>query len=276
MSGPLFLERPEGRIAFERLGSGPAIVCVPGIGDLRSSFRSLAPLLVAADYSVYLMDLRGHGDSDTTFLSYTTEDIGDDIAALLESEGLTDVTLAGCSIGGGAVAWAAAVVPERVGGLVMFNPFVRDLPRSWMMRAMVPLLFAWPWGLWMWLTYRAKLFITPPTDHVDITNRLRINLKQPGRMRAVRKMMAASKAAVEARLSQVRAPVLAIMGANDIDYPDPRAEGETVLRLVSSTGRVEVIEQSGHYPQTEHPQQVADLMLGFLGESGQRGSTDAA
>ncbi|MFT5683367.1 MAG: pimeloyl-ACP methyl ester carboxylesterase [Myxococcota bacterium] len=274
---PVFLDRPGGRIAFERIGSGPAIVCVPGIGDVRSSYRLLAPLLVSAGYTVYLMDLRGHGDSDATFASYTTEDIGDDIVALLEFEGLTDSTLAGCSIGGGAIAWAAASAPDRVGRLVMLNPFVRDLPGSGLMRALIPVMFAWPWGLWMWLTYRARLFVTPPTDHAQATSELRTNLKQTGRMRSVRGMMTASKIKVEERLGEVKAHTLVIMGADDIDYPDPRAEGETVLDRIAGTGRVEVIDQSGHYPQTEHPQQVADLMIGFLkSNDGVGSSTDAS
>lgn len=265
MSRPLeFLSRPGGRVAFERIGSGPAIVLVPGIGNVRSSYRLLAPLLVEAGYTVYLMELRGHGDSDVTFSSYTTEDIGDDIVALLEREDLADATLTGCSIGGGAIAWAAASAPERVGSLVMLNPFVRDLPGSGLLRAVAPLMFAWPWGLWLWLTYRGKLFITPPADHEEATNELRTNLKESGRMGSVRGMMGASKIRVEARLGEVRAGTLVIMGADDIDYPDPRAEGQTVLKLIAGAGRVEVIERSGHYPQTEHPQQVADLMLGFL------------
>jgi len=62
-----YLTRPGGRIAFERTGEGPLIVCIPGMGDLRTSYRHTTPALVAAGFSVITMDLRGHGDSDKTF-----------------------------------------------------------------------------------------------------------------------------------------------------------------------------------------------------------------
>jgi len=65
-----FLDRPEGRIAYEVAGSGPLVVCVPGMGELRSSYRHTVPALVAVGFSVATVDLRGHGDSDATFTAY--------------------------------------------------------------------------------------------------------------------------------------------------------------------------------------------------------------
>jgi len=41
------LQRPEGRLAYEVTGtSGPLVICVPGMGELRQSYRLLTPLLV--------------------------------------------------------------------------------------------------------------------------------------------------------------------------------------------------------------------------------------
>jgi pimeloyl-ACP methyl ester carboxylesterase len=62
-----YLECTEGRVAYELTGTGPRVLCVPGMGDLRSSYRFLHEELLAAGYCVVLMDLRGHGDSDTSF-----------------------------------------------------------------------------------------------------------------------------------------------------------------------------------------------------------------
>ena len=73
-------------------------------------------------------------------------DIGDDIVALLEQHDLVDACLVGCSIGGGAIAWAAMQAPERVGKLVFLNPFVRDTPQDKYFRPLVPILFGGPWG----------------------------------------------------------------------------------------------------------------------------------
>ena len=66
------LERPEGSDRLRGRGLGPLIVCVPGMGDLRATYRFLAPQLVAAGFRVATVDLRGHGDSTTGFSSATT------------------------------------------------------------------------------------------------------------------------------------------------------------------------------------------------------------
>ena len=64
-----FLARTDGRIAYTLEGTGPLVVAVPGMGDLRSTFRELTGPLLGAGFSVAVMDLRGHGASDTTFLA---------------------------------------------------------------------------------------------------------------------------------------------------------------------------------------------------------------
>jgi predicted alpha/beta hydrolase len=76
------LSRPDGSVAYEVAGTGPLIVCVPGMGDLRASYRFLQPSLLAAGYQVAVMDLRGHGDSDVSFAEYGDEATAGDIAEL--------------------------------------------------------------------------------------------------------------------------------------------------------------------------------------------------
>ena len=58
------LDRPDGQVAYEVIGSrGQIVLCAPGIGDVRAQYRFLAPALVDAGYRVVLMDLRGLGES---------------------------------------------------------------------------------------------------------------------------------------------------------------------------------------------------------------------
>src|SRR3712207_2030452 len=99
------VQRPEGRIAYDVTGSGPLVVCIPGMGELRSAYRFTAPALAAAGFRVATMDLRGHGDSDTTFTRYDDVAAGEDALALVEHLGGPAVLL-GNSMGAGAAAWA--------------------------------------------------------------------------------------------------------------------------------------------------------------------------
>lgn len=79
------LERePRRSIAFDRFGDGPPVVCIPGLGDTRASYRHLAERLAGAGVAACTLDLRGHGASDVGFGSHSARDIGD-VVALLRS-----------------------------------------------------------------------------------------------------------------------------------------------------------------------------------------------
>ena len=176
------LDRPDGRLAFDDTGGdGPLIVCVPGLGDLRSEHRFLRPLLVDAGWRVVTMDLRGHGESSVEWPSYAPEAVGDDIVALLA--------------------------------------------------------------------------------HLDA---VRANLAEPGRGRALRRMLAAPKTACEARMPEVAVPALVVMGTADPDFDDPAAEAAAVAAGVR--GEVLLVDGAGHYPHVEQPERVAaaitDLVAG--------------
>ena len=74
-------------IAYERFGSGPKVILVPGALCDRSALRPLAVAL-AGDYDVVMYDRRGRGDSgDGT--PYAVQREVDDIGALLTAVGGT-------------------------------------------------------------------------------------------------------------------------------------------------------------------------------------------
>jgi pimeloyl-ACP methyl ester carboxylesterase len=74
-------------IAFERAGTGPALVLVDAAAHYRafSSFNGLIPLLVG-DFTVYHFDRRGRGDSGDG-PSYAVEREIEDLAALIDLAG---------------------------------------------------------------------------------------------------------------------------------------------------------------------------------------------
>jgi pimeloyl-ACP methyl ester carboxylesterase len=266
--GTRFRDRPEGRIAYEEAGAGPLVVLVPGMGDLRSEYRFLVPRLVEAGYRAVSLDLRGHGESDTSFADYSTSAHGSDVVALVRALGGGPALVVGTSMGAGAAVWAAAQAPDLIRGIVLVGPFVREteqpgpLPKP-LAGAFFQALLARPWGPLAWVGYYASLYPTvKPADLAEHLDRLRSNLTERGRMEALQKMMAYSKADVEARLGEVRAPTLVVMGTKDPDFPDPKAEARAVAGLLG--GRVELIEGAGHYPHAEMPEVTAASILGFF------------
>jgi hypothetical protein len=68
---------------------------------------------------------------------------------------------------------------------------------------------AGPWRIWFWTTYWNSLFPThKPLDHAQVKSAITRNLKEPGRMAALRIMVNLSKADTEAMLPGSRAPAL--------------------------------------------------------------------
>ena len=81
-------------------------------------------------------------------------------------------------------------------------------------------------------------------------------------MAALQAMLAAPKSDVEARLGEVRAPTLVVMGSKDPDFDDPAVEAETVARLLH--GRAQMIDGASHYPHADMPEVTAPAILAFL------------
>lgn len=261
-TSPIFLARPEGRIAYDVVGSGPLVVCVPGMGDLRSVYRFLQPAVAAARYRVATMDLRGHGDSDATFTRYDDISAGLDALALVAQLGGPAI-LVGDSMGAGAAAWAAAEAPALVRGLVLIGPFVRQVPVGRLAELAFRLALLRPWGRAAWLAYYPRLYPgRPPTDLNQHRERIRRSLERPGHWHAFAATTHSSHAPVEARLGEVRVPSLVVMGSQDPDFPDPAAEAQYVAGRLQA--EVLMVPGAGHYPQAEYPEVVTPAVIDFL------------
>ncbi len=260
----MFLARPGGRVAYEVSGQGPLVVLVPGMGDLRATYRFLAPRLVEAGYRVALSDLRGHGDSDPTFGSYGDLETAGDILALVEALGGPAIVI-GNSMGAGAAVCAAAGRPDLVRGLVLVGPFVRDGDVNVVMRAVMRVAMAPPWAAMAWKSYLPKLYAgRTPQDHEGYLHEVVANLRRPGYASAFSRTTRLTHAPAEAALGRVSAPTLVVMGEQDPDFPDPLAEATWIADTLG--GRAVMVPEAGHYPQSQQPDLVADAVTGFLAD----------
>lgn len=262
-----YLERPQGRVSFTVEGAGPLVVAVPGMGDLRSSYRELVAPLVAAGYRVAVTDLRAHGDSDTTFTEFGDVATARDLIALIEQLGGPAVVL-GNSMGAAAAAWAAAERPELVSGLVLYGPLLRDPAMSRFATGLLHLLyrgmFAKPWGAALWAGYYRRTLNRGRTapwlgEHVAA---IRASLSEPGRLRSFRRLtLQLTHSVVEPRLDDVRAPMLAFVGDLDPDFRDVAAECAWMESIGAEVVRV---PEAGHYPHAQRPDVTVPGTLDFL------------
>ena len=127
----LFLHTAEGTLAYDDSGGqGPAVICVPGMGDVRAQYRFLASRLAAAGCRVITMDVRGHGESSVAWKEWDAPAVGGDILALMSSLGIEKAHLVGNSFAAGSVYWAAVHAPLQVISLTLLDPVMHDVKVS--------------------------------------------------------------------------------------------------------------------------------------------------
>jgi pimeloyl-ACP methyl ester carboxylesterase len=258
-----FLQRPEGRIAYDLRGpaDGPLVVCVAGMGDIRSTFRHLAPDVAEAGFRVACMELRGHGDSDVGFSSYDDEAAASDILALVEELGGPAVVV-GHSMGSAAGIVAAARQPELVSGLVLVGPFARQPKVNVVLRALMRVAMQPWWARSVWRAYVPSLYAgRRPADFDEHLAAMLGALGRPGRTRAFCRTTHTSHAIAGRLIGSVTAPSMVVMGELDPDFPDPAAEAAWIVDQLA--GELLLVPEAGHYPHAQRPDVVAPAVVEF-------------
>lgn len=106
---------------LERPGTGTPVICLHGIWDDCEYFLSLAAGAFPGR-PMFLVDHRGHGQSDKPDSGYGWNDYAGDLIALLDTLELDRVTLVGHSLGASTSLLTAARIPERIESMVLEDP----------------------------------------------------------------------------------------------------------------------------------------------------------
>lgn len=208
------------------------------------------------------MDLRGHGDSDAGFPSYGDAETAGDILALVNRLGGPAVVI-GNSMAAGAAVYAAAERPDAVAGLILLGPFVRNPPTNPIMRLAFRVLLAPAWAATVWKSYLPSLYAGhQPDDLADHIRQIATALKRPGYAKAFSLTTRVDHGVVAARLGDVAKPTLVLMGEQDPDFTNPRAEAEWIAETLGGTAVL--IPDAGHYPQSQQPERVLEETIAFL------------
>ncbi len=171
--------------------------------------------------------------------------------------------LAGASLSAAAAVIAAGRCPDRVRGLVLLAPFLRN-GTSGLVRWIMRTAFLRPWGPYIWRGYAATLWPglgAKASERAAMTTAL---LTRPGRWPAFQATSAAlDHRVVEPWIGSVKAPVLVVMGDADPDWKDPLGEAKWVA---SNFADVETfaVPGVGHAPMFERPELVSPAVSQFL------------
>lgn len=119
------------RLEQRVIGSGPALIVLPGALSLAADYADLAEAL-APSFTVHVLERRGHGHSGDATDTYSIDREVEDVTALLQTTGPAHVF--GHSFGGLVALEAARSLGGRVRKLAVFEPGVSiggSIPTGW-------------------------------------------------------------------------------------------------------------------------------------------------
>lgn len=207
---------------WESHGEGPPLILSAGLGGSGNYWLPNLPAL-AADHRVILYDHRGTARSDRALPDpATVEQMGDDILALIDGLGLGKATIIGHAAGAVAGLAAALTAPGKIDRLVLVNGWSAPDPhfarcfdarlallRNSGERAYVEAqpIFLFPAN---WISEHHEQLVAETEGH----------LAHFAGAEAYEKRIAALRAFdVDAQLSQISAPTLALAAEDDMLVP---------------------------------------------------------
>jgi pimeloyl-ACP methyl ester carboxylesterase len=238
--------------------SGQPLIMLHGYSDSWFSYSRILPLM-DAKYHIYVLDQRGHGDSDRPASGYTFPDFAADVLAFMDAKGLKEAIIVGHSMGSFVAQYVAARAPERVTRLVLVgsattvrNNVVSELQRNVNgLHDPVPTKFV--------REFQVGILSQPVPDQF-IERVISESLKLPASVwQAVMAGMMASGAG--AKLSNIKAPTLIIWGDQETVFP--RSEQDALVSAIPSAV-LKVYPKTGHSPNWERPEEFAADLEDFI------------
>jgi aminoacrylate hydrolase len=114
-----FLDRPDGRLAYEVVGQGPPLFLVTGLGGSRHHWENIVPALSRV-FTVITHDHMCIGDSQGSRVDHTVEALTDDVIALMDHLKIRRTNFLGHSTGAAVGQILAQDHPQRLLKLVLY------------------------------------------------------------------------------------------------------------------------------------------------------------
>jgi len=251
------MEIDAGRIAYVSGGKGPGLILMHSLGFSADAFGPVFDLL-SEQYTVYALDILGHGYSDKTPKNFLIEDYARSVIAFMDKVGLEKTFVCGNSIGAFIGLEMAASFPDRVSKLILVGLAVRD---EW--QRMERLALAGhtadaegnPIKMDAWQVAPMGFTEMPPKRLAWINE----EWARAGKW-TLKGAIACTFYDVVTKLPLVQCPTLIIFGTRDIVR-----DAEKSLVGGIRGARSVLLENAGHLPQIDQPEAFTRTVKDFLG-----------
>jgi len=232
-------------------GTGPAVLLTHGFAASSHMFASTVPAL-AADHTVIVWDMPGHGRSDAPEdpAHYSVRSFLDAMLGMLDAAGAERAVVLGHSLGGYLSLELALAHPDHVAGIVLVDTgpgYRSDAGRE-------------DWNK-MALQYAENLE-RHGLDGLPAGAELSrgVHRSAAGLALAARHVLTQRDAHVIDGLPSITAPTLVVVGSEDA----PFVKGSHYMASKIPNATLAVIEGAGHAPPVSHPEEFNRVLRSFL------------
>ena len=261
-------------IYYARAGTGPPVVLLHGLGASHLTWQENIEAL-AENFTVYAMDIPGHGDSVKEGVSYTIDAGISFTFGFFDAIGLSSAALVGNSMGGLVALRAALAQPERITHLslidtagfgkeiapflrIMSLPFIGELIERPVTRSTSNML--------------RQIFAGKNIASESLIDELVRTRSLPGAKSAVLKTlrdgvnifgMKHGHRLLD-RLPELPMPLMVVWGGRDRFFPVAHAYAAAE---VVPTAKLLVLPEAGHWPHMQEPEAFNAGLTAFLNGS---------
>jgi pimeloyl-ACP methyl ester carboxylesterase len=267
------------RRAFVKVGTGPALLLLHGLGCDHTTWHPVINRL-AQDFTVIAPDFLGHGESDKPRADYSIGGYANGMRDLLTVLNIDKVTVVGHSFGGGVAMQFAYQFPERTERLVLVSAGGLGQEVTLAIRAILlpgfhqlaqvlnlPVMRSVTRSV---LTSLADSGV-PALRDLDEVADIVASWRDPKTRRAIRHLVRGC-IDLQGQVITMRdrayltaaMPMAIVWGSDDQVIPVEHAE---VVGALAPDARIEIFEDSGHFPHKDDPERFIKFLISFIRET---------
>jgi pimeloyl-ACP methyl ester carboxylesterase len=246
------------KVYYEAVGKGEPIVLLHGWGADANFMRPIVHMLQdCGKFRVYALDFPGFGLSECPQEAWDVSRYASFVINFFDNLDLQCVNVLGHSFGGRIAIKLASNYPSRIKRLILVDSAGIKPKRN--LKYTIKIGFV--------KVLRKITLVLPDGTLKEMINRIILSqgsrdYQKAGKLRKT--FVKVVNEDLRNLLPLIHCPTLIIWGGKDVETP--LEDGLLMSQLIPNS-RLEVLNESGHFPFIDNPREFKDLLMGYLGEN---------